>query len=107
MIGHELAVEQLEAAGPQARYQPGQCDFRGIPAAGEHAFTEEGSAQAYAVEAPGEFTVLPALYRMCMSLPVQLEVGFLDLGVDPGLLAGRAGTHNLVESAVARYLEPV
>jgi hypothetical protein len=44
MVRHELAVQQLITTDIQPRDQPRQCDLRGIAAAREHAFTEEGGA---------------------------------------------------------------
>jgi hypothetical protein len=41
MIGHELAVEQGEAAEPQPRDQPGQRHLRRVGAARHHGFAEK------------------------------------------------------------------
>ena len=50
MIGHELAVEQGEAADLEARDQPGERDLRRVGRAAEHAFAEKGAAEAHAIE---------------------------------------------------------
>lgn len=64
MLGHELAVEQLVAAGDEAGDQPGQCHLRGIGPVGEHAFPEEGAAELYPIEAARQLSVGPAFDRM-------------------------------------------
>ena len=54
VVGHELAVEQREIAGLEARDQPGERDLRGVGRAAEHAFAEEGAAELDAVEPADE-----------------------------------------------------
>ena len=54
VLGHELAVEKREIADLEARDEPGQRDLRRVGSAAEHAFAEEGAAEADAVEAAGE-----------------------------------------------------
>jgi hypothetical protein len=78
MLGHELAVEQPVAADLQPRDQPGERDLRGVAAAREHAFAEEGAAERDAVEAAGELAVLPAFDRMGVAEPVKLGEALLD-----------------------------
>ena len=51
VIGDELRVEQLEAAGPQPRDQMHERDLGRIARAVEHALAEEGAAERDAVEA--------------------------------------------------------
>src|SRR3546814_8336833 len=45
VTGDELAVEQQEAAGPQAGDQVDQRHFRGIGLAAEHALAEDGATE--------------------------------------------------------------
>ena len=100
MLGHELAVEQLEAAGLQPGDQPCQRYLGGIGAVREHAFAEESRAELHPIETADQFAVRPALDRMGMAEPVQLEIALLDLVIDPGLLAGGTLQHNLSECLV-------
>ena len=57
VAGHELAVEQGEAADLQPRDQPGQRDLRGVGHPAEHAFAEEGAAELDAVEPADQLAV--------------------------------------------------
>ena len=50
VIGDELRVEQLEAAGSQPRDEMHERDLRSIARAVEHALAEEGAAERDAVE---------------------------------------------------------
>src|SRR3546814_8403875 len=59
MIGHELAIEQGEAAETHPGGQPGQRHLRRIGAPGHHAFPEKGPAQRHAVEAADQLLPLP------------------------------------------------
>jgi hypothetical protein len=59
MLGHELAVEQGEAADDQPRDQPGERYLRGVGPRREHAFAEEGGAQPDAVEPADELAFQP------------------------------------------------
>ena len=87
MVGHELAVEKLEAADAQPRHQPGQRHLGGIGPQREHALAEEGAAERDAVKAADQLLVLPAFDRVGVAEPVEQIVALLDLAVDPGLLA--------------------
>jgi hypothetical protein len=78
VIGHELAVEQPEAADLQPRHQPGQSHLRSIGASREHAFAEEGRAELHAVKAADKLPILPALDRMGVAEAVELVVALLD-----------------------------
>ena len=100
MGGHELAVEQGEAADLEARDQPGQRHLGGVGGGGEHAFPEEGPAELDAVEATDEFAVPPDLDRMGVTGRVQGQYGLLDLGVDPSLFASRTCADDGGEIAV-------
>ena len=93
VVGHELAVEQGEAADLEARDQPGQRDLRRVGRAAEHAFAEEGAAEPDAVKAADQLAAVavPDLDRMGVAAGVEGEHGALDLAVDPGFLAVGAG----------------
>ncbi len=106
MRGHELAVEQREVADPQPGNKPGQRNLRGVGHAAEHGLPEKGTAKLHAIEAAYQFALVPALDRMGMANRVEAERRPLDVGVDPGLVAVRAGEQDLVEGTVAGNLEP-
>jgi hypothetical protein len=61
MLSHELAVEQSEIPGFQARDKPGERHLGGVARAAEHAFTEKGAAELDAVEAADELACPPDL----------------------------------------------
>jgi hypothetical protein len=84
MIGHELAVEQNEAGQLHPRHQPGERHFRRIGAAREHALAEKCPAQRHAIEAADQFIAIPAFDRMGKTALMQVDIGCLDLAVDPG-----------------------
>ena len=107
MIGHELAIEQGEAAGFEPRHQPGERDLRGIGAQREHAFPEKGTAERDAVKAADEIAVLPAFHRMGVAEPMKRAVTFLDLGIDPGFLPLGAMADNVTKGAIRGHLKPV
>ena len=107
MIGHELAVEQAEAADLQPRHQPGQSDLRGVARVREHALAEEGAAEADAVEAADQRLTLPHFDRMGVAAGMELGIALLDLGVDPGVVARGAGADHLSEGPVARHGEAI
>ena len=93
MVGHELAIQQLESADVQAGHQPRQCNFGRIAATGEHAFTAKGTTNRQTIEAAdqpvlaGRFIHLPAFDAMGMAKLVQLHERLLDFGIYPGFLA--------------------
>src|SRR5262245_62257846 len=57
----DLAVEEVEAPGPQLTHQRNQCDLRSIRAQREHRLAEEGAAQRDAVDAAHQLARLPGL----------------------------------------------
>ena len=91
MGGEELAVEQAEPAHPEPRDEISERDLGGVAGAAEHALAEEGRAEPDAVEAADQAVVLPALDRMGVAAIVELGIGGLDLGVDPGVGPVRGG----------------
>jgi len=109
VIGLELAVEQLEPAHPQARYQMRQRDLRRIAHPAEHALPEEGRAQPHAIEPADEPIPLPRLDRMGIAPRVKLAVGPLDIGIDPRIRPPlrplRARRHDLGKGLVRRQRE--
>jgi hypothetical protein len=98
VIGHELAVEQGEAADLQPPDQPRQRDLRRVGAGGEHAFAEERTAQPYPVESPRQLALMPAFDRMGMAEFMESVEARLDLTVDPGLLAFGAAAHHVAKA---------
>jgi hypothetical protein len=94
VLGRELGVEQPEPAGPEAREQVDERDFGGVAGAMEHAFAEEGPAQADAIKAADQLLTVVSLERMGMTGGEQFAIEPHDLVVDPGLLALGAGAHH-------------
>lgn len=115
MIGHELAVEQPEAADPEPRDQPGQRHLGGIGPPAEHALAEKRPAERQPVEPADQFrpivTGLPAFHTMGQAARVQCAKGRFDIIVDPGVAPivrrRRAGGDHAVERGVAGHYEPV
>lgn len=109
MFGHELTVEQGEAAHPHPRHQPGQRHLRRIGAPRHHAFAEKGAAQRHAVEPTHQFLPFPAFDAVGEAEPVQLKIGGLYVMADPGRRAIRhrlsAKRENRAERAIGRYPE--
>jgi hypothetical protein len=64
MLGHELAVEQLEPADDQPGDQPGERHLGRVAPGREHALAEEGGAEPHAVQAADQLAILPCLDRM-------------------------------------------
>ena len=67
MLGHELAVEQAEAALDQPRHQMDQRHLGGVALAAEHALAEERRADRDAVEAADQLAVAPAFDAVGMA----------------------------------------
>ena len=67
MVGHELSVEQREAAGAKPCDQMHQRHLRGVARAMEHTLAEERAAEAYAVEPADEFAVFIGLDAVAMA----------------------------------------
>ncbi len=107
MIGHELAVEQSEAADDQPRHEPGQGDLRCVGPDREHAFAEEGAPQSYAVEAADQLAIFPGLDRMGVAVLMEADIARLDLGVDPGVVPRRAVAKDIGKGPVAAHLEAI
>ena len=88
-----------------------QADLRGVALARKHAFAEEGAAERHAVEPAGEPAVAPGFDRVAVAAPVELDIGFADRRIDPGVAAIVAGFGAAVDDAfeigVERHLEAV
>ena len=107
MLGHELAVEQAEAALDQPRHEMDQRHLRGIALAAEHALAEERRPDRHAVEAADQLARRAGIRRCahgrarCSS---RVEVD--DRLVDPGLGMARprlgAGAHDVGEGRCRR-----
>jgi hypothetical protein len=109
MIGHELAVEQPEAAHPQSRHQPGERYLGSIGGAREHAFAEEGAAKRYAIETADQPSFFPAFDTMGMTHGMKPPACLENRPVDPGFVAILRGlgaeSHDVIEGPVRRHLE--
>src|SRR5437899_5616437 len=84
VVGHELRVEQLETAGPEARDEMHQRDLRGVARAVEHALAEESAAERDAVETADERVAVIDLDAVAMAAVVELAIEHADARVDPG-----------------------
>jgi hypothetical protein len=111
MIGHELAIEQREAAGPQPRHQPRQRHLRCIRRAGEHALPKKGAAQRYAIKTTNKFVPVPAFDAVGMPHGIETVARLENRLVDPGVLAithqFRAFAHHIDKSLIGRHPEPI
>jgi diaminopimelate decarboxylase len=87
MPGHELRVEQSEAAIFEPRHEIDERDLARVARAAEHAFAEEGAAEMHAVKSARELPVLPHLDRMAMAECEQLPIKAPDAPIDPGRAA--------------------
>jgi len=76
-----------------------------IPHVVKHRFAEKRPADRDAVEAAGQFVILPGFDRMGVTELVQARVTFNDLAVDPGLGPPRALLHHHRERGVEPDLE--
>ena len=81
--------------------------FEASVAVEEHALAEEGAAELYSVESAGERAIAPDFDRMGMARSVQREHRMFELGVDPRLLALRAGGDHRGKILVAGDRETV
>ncbi len=107
MLGGKLRVEQPEPAGAKAREQMHERRLRGVARAMEHAFAEEGAAQAHPIKAADQGLALVGLDRMGMAGCEQFTIEPHDLAVDPGLLPLGAGAHDRFERAVGDHPIPI
>jgi len=105
VLGHELAVEKREIADPEACDEPGQSNLRCVAGAAEHALSEEGAPELYAVETADQLTPEAYLDRMGVAGLMERKHGPLELGVDPGLLAIGASGDDRREFAVVGHFE--
>jgi hypothetical protein len=64
MFGHELAIEQPEAALDQAGHEVDQRHLGGVALAAEHAFAEEYRPHRDTVEASHQLVIDPAFDAM-------------------------------------------
>ena len=74
MVGHELGVEQAEAAGLQPRDEMHERDLGGVARAVEHALAEEGAAEADAVEPADQRVAVVDLDRVAMADVEQVAI---------------------------------
>jgi hypothetical protein len=83
--GHELAVEQTEAAKLHACDQPCHGHLGRIGCARKHAFAKKCPAQCQPVQPANHLPVAPAFNAMGQPQPVQVQKGGFDFAVDPCL----------------------
>src|SRR6202008_931278 len=106
VVGDELGVEQLEAAGAQARDKVHERDLGGIAPAVEHALAEEGAAQRDPVEPAGERLAVIDFEAVAVTALVELAIERADARIDPGArpagLGFGATREHAVEVAVDR-----
>lgn len=106
MLRHELAVEEREVARPEPGDQPGERNLRCIGRAAEHAFTEKGASELYAIKAADKRFALPYLYRVGVPRGVKREHRAFELVVDPCFLTVGAGCDDLWKASVVSDREP-
>lgn len=91
MVGHELAVEQIEIARLQPRNQPNERDLGRIGAARKHRFAAKGPADRQTVKPADKLTVLPAFDTVRMAGLMQRQEGLDDFVVYPAFAAIGSG----------------
>ena len=108
---NHLDVEQLEASLPKVAEEKSEGDFGGIGAAVEHRFAGEEAFESDAVDAAGEFAILPAFDAVGEAALVEVGVGLDHVGSDPGTFfpvgaalddAGEIAVEGASESAGAK-----
>ena len=67
MVGHELRVQKPESPMLEPGHEIDEGDLARIPGRGEHAFTEESTAEMNPVKAPDQFPILPGLDGVAVS----------------------------------------
>jgi hypothetical protein len=105
VLGHELAVEQREAADLEPGDQPRERNLRCVGPAAEHALAEEGPAQFHAIEAADERAIAPDFDGMSVTGGVKRMHRPLEFGIDPGFLAVGASGDDAAEIGIARHRE--
>ena len=99
MAGGELGVEQAVAARNQPGDQMGEAHFGGVALAGEHAFAEEGAANAHPVEPAHQLALAPGLHRVAVAKLEEFAVEAADFRVDPGVVPARCRLGAAVDDA--------
>jgi hypothetical protein len=87
MPGHELRVEESEAAIFEPRHEIDERDLARVARAAEHALAKESAAEMHAVQSASELPVLPHLDRVAMAEREQLTIKAPDAPIDPGRAA--------------------
>jgi len=105
MLGHELAVEEREIADLKPGHEPGQRHLRRIAGAAEHALAEEGAPELHTIKASDELAAQAHFDRMGVTRLVERKHRPLELTVDPGLLAVRAGGDDRCKILVVGHVE--
>src|SRR6185312_3275226 len=89
MVGHELRIEQHEAARDHSSDQMYQRDLRRVPRDMKHALAKKRAAESDAIETAYEFISLPDLDAVTVTEFVQGDVELADAPVDPGIVSAR------------------
>lgn len=100
MRGAPLRVEQFVASRLQPLDQP---DQRHLGSSGydvEHGLPKKNASHGDAVQAAGQLAVPPDFHGMGMAQVEEPKVTLYDCLVDPGILAPRAGSHDLLEGGI-------
>ena len=101
VVGHELGVDDGDAACVQVARQCGKRKGGGAGAQGEHGFGAEDVFQADAIDAADEQVALPEFAAVRAALLVQGAVGGNHVLVDPAFCARvAAGVHDAGEGAI-------
>jgi hypothetical protein len=100
-----LRVEQGKLARAQSFHQSNKRDLRCISHAMKHGFAKKRAAHRHTVKAAREFSFAPCFNRMRVTELVQSRVALNDLGVDPGVVALRAGPNDFAKFYVDLDLE--
>src|SRR5262249_50250452 len=84
VVRRDLAVDQRELPGGELTRQEAQGELGSVAGATEHGFAKEGAAERHAVKAADQRAFAPDLRGMREAARVQLAVGLLHLGAEPG-----------------------
>src|SRR5262245_23098702 len=87
MLGDELRVQESVVPLAESGDQVHESHLAGIGRGREHAFAEEGAAEADPVETADQLAVEPGLDAMGMAHAEELAAEIEDRLVDPGLAA--------------------
>ncbi len=107
MGGGSLGIEQFISALPQAIHEVYECQFAGVAAGVEHAFTEKCSTKTDTVQTADQFVFPPGFDAVSETNFMQPQIGGDQFFVDPrSICAGiAAGLHRRAEIVIESDLE--